>query len=44
MCVTLLVTPSAAVISSIARRRLWPMDGGVSNSTTPSGVARNADW
>ena len=33
-----------AAISSTARRRLPPMDGGASNSTTPSRVARNADW
>src|SRR6266496_3203563 len=26
-------TPSAAAISSTARRRLWPMSGGASNST-----------
>src|SRR6516162_782881 len=37
-------TGKAAAISSTARRRLPPMDGGASNSTTPSRVARNADW
>src|SRR5215203_656253 len=36
-CVTALVTPSAAAISSTARCRLWPMVGGASNRTTPSG-------
>jgi hypothetical protein len=39
-----LLRPSAAAISSTARRRLWPMLGGASNSTTPSRVTRNADW
>ena len=42
--VTVLGTPLAAAISSTARRRLWPMDGGASNNTTPSRVVRNADW
>src|ERR1700730_14144307 len=40
--VTVLLTPSAAAISFTARCRLWPMDGGASNSTTPSRVVRNA--
>gem|GEM_PF-3911390 len=40
----MLGTPSAAAISFTARCRLWPMEGGASNSTTPSGVVRNADW
>ena len=39
-----LLTPLAAAISSTARRRLPPMDGGASNSTTPSRVVRNAEW
>ena len=40
--VTRLVTPLAAAISSTARCRLWPMDGGASNNTTPSSVVRKA--
>jgi len=43
MWVTWLVRPLAAVISSTARRMLWPMFGGASKITTPSGVVRNAD-
>jgi hypothetical protein len=43
MWVTWLVRPLAAVISFTARRMLWPMFGGASKITTPSGVVRNAD-
>ena len=39
-----MVTPLAAAISSTARRRLWPMDGGASNNTTPSSVVRKAEF
>ena len=42
--VTVLLAPLAAVTSSMARWRLWPMVGGASNRTTPSGVVRNAAW
>ncbi len=44
MWVTLLDTPLADAIWSMARCRLAPMLGGASNSTTPSRVVRKAAW
>jgi hypothetical protein len=44
VCRTVLGAPLAAAISSTARRRLPPMLGGASKSTTPSRVVRKADW
>jgi hypothetical protein len=41
---TLLLTPFAAAISSIARWMLFPIVGGASSRTTPSDVVRNAHW
>jgi hypothetical protein len=39
---TLLLTPFAEAISSIARWMLLPRVGGASSTTTPSDVVRNA--
>jgi hypothetical protein len=41
---TLLLTPFAAAISSIARWMLLPIVGGASRTTTPSDVVRNPHW
>jgi hypothetical protein len=39
---TLLLTPFAAAISSMALWMLFPSVGGASSTTTPSDVVRNA--